>query len=312
MGSLVGKVVSTARQKASQFLSAGRQWVTGLASGVRGAVGTVIGAIGSLVSNAVNRARSAAGQFMSAARQWVSQLASGIRSGAGQAAGAVRSCVSSAVSAARGAAGQFVSAGRSMIQGLISGIRSAAASVASAARSVVQGAISAAKSALKINSPSKVFIEIGKYTSEGMAIGIDRNARMVEKSSEAMANAAINNVKNTVSRIAQAVNTNIDAQPTIRPVLDLTNVEAGARSLSGMLDGSQLSASLSGNIAGTIGKIQNGNDNGQLLSAIKDLKGNMNQGGNTYQINGITYDDGSNVVGAVETLVRAARIERRI
>ena len=312
MGSLVGKVVSTARQKASQFLSAGRQWVTGLASGVRGAVGTVIGAIGSLVSNAVNRARSAAGQFMSAARQWVSQLASGIRSGAGQAAGAVRSCVSSAVSAARGAAGQFVSAGRSMIQGLISGIRSAAASVASAARSVVQGAINAAKSALKINSPSKVFIEIGKYTSEGMAIGIDRNARMVERSSEAMANAAINNVKNTVSRIAQAVNTNIDAQPTIRPVLDLTNVEAGARSLNGMLDGSQLSASLSGNMAGTIGKIQNGNDNGQLLSAIKDLKGNMNQGGNTYQINGITYDDGSNVVGAVETLVRAARIERRI
>ena len=38
----------------------------------------------------------------------------------------------------------------------------------------------------------------------------------------------------------------------------------------------------------------------------------MRQGGNTYQINGITYDDGSNVVGAVETLVRAARIERRI
>lgn len=312
MGSLVGKVVSTAKQKASQFLSAGKQWVTSIGSGIRGGVGTALGAMASVVSNVVNRARSAAGQFMSAARQWVSQLAAGIRSGAGQAAGAVRSCVSSAVSAARGAAGQFVSAGRSMIQGLISGIKSAAASVASAARSVVQGAINAAKSALKINSPSKVFIEIGKFTGEGMVVGMNKTATAVARSAENMANGAIDTVRSSVSRIAEAINTNIDAQPTIRPVLDLTNVEAGARSLNGMLDGSQLSASLSGNMAGTIGKIQNGNDNGQLLSAIKDLKGNMNQGGNTYQINGITYDDGSNVVGAVETLVRAARIERRI
>ena len=313
MASLVGKVASTAKQKATQFLAAGKQWVTSIASGVRGAVGTVIGAISSLVSNAVNRARSAASQFLSAARTWVSQLASGIRSGAGQAAGAVRSCVSSAVGAARSAAGQFISAGRSMIQGLISGIKSAAASVASAARSVVQGAINAAKSALKINSPSKVFIEIGKFTSEGMAIGIDRNARMVEKSSEAMANAAINNVKNSVSRIAEAVSMNMDAQPTITPVLDLSNVEAGARSLNGMLDNTQLNASLSGDMSRSIGRIQNGNNNSDVTNALKDLKNTMaNNPGNTYQINGITYDNGSAISAAVETLVRAAMIERRI
>lgn len=312
MSSLVGKVASTARQKASQFLAAGKQWVSSIASGVRGAVGTVIGAISSLVSNAVNRARSAAGQFMSVARQWVSQLASGIRSGAGQAAGAVRSCVSSAVSAARGAAGQFVSAGRSMIQGLISGIKSAAASVASAARSVVQGAINAAKSALKINSPSKVFIEIGKFTGEGMVVGMNKTARAVALSAENMANGAIDNVRNSVSRIAEAVNTNIDAQPTIRPVLDLSSVASGARTLNGMLDNSQLSANLSGDISRSIGTIQNGNNNGELLSAIRDLQGNIGNSGDTYQINGITYDDGSAISSAVQTLIRAAKIERRM
>ena len=312
MASLVGKVASTARQKASQFLAAGKQWVSSIASGVRGAVGTVIGAISSLVSNAVNRARSAAGQFMSAARQWVSQLASGIRSGAGQAAGAVRSCVSSAVGAARSAAGQFVSAGRSMIQGLISGIKSAAASVASAARSVVQGAINAAKSALKINSPSKVFIEIGKFTGEGMVVGMNKTARAVALSAEDMAKGAIDNVRNSVSKIAEAVNTNIDAQPTIRPVLDLSNVASGARTLNGMLDNSQLSANLSGDISRSIGTIQNGNNNGELLSAIKDLQGNVGNSGDTYQINGITYDDGSAISSAVQTLIRAAKIERRM
>ena len=37
-----------------------------------------------------------------------------------------------------------------------------------------------------------------------------------------------------------------------------------------------------------------------------------NTSSTTYQINGITYDDGSNISNAVETLVRAARMERRI
>lgn len=312
MTSLVGKVASTAKQKASQFLAAGKQWVTSIASGVRGAIGTVTGAIASLVSNAVNRARSAASQFLSAARAWVSQLASGIRSGAGQAAGAVRSCVSSAVAAARSAAGQFVSAGRNMIQGLINGIKSAAASVASAARSVVQGAINAAKSALKIHSPSRVFIEIGKFTGEGFVVGMDRTAGAVANSAASLADSAISNVRNSISKIANAVSDNIDAQPTIRPVLDLSNVEAGARSLNGMLDGSQLSASLSGDMSRSIGAIQNGNNNGELLSAIKDLQGNVGNSGDTYQINGITYDDGSAISSAVQTLIRAAKIERRM
>lgn len=312
MGQAVSKAVQSAKTKASQFLSAGKQWVSSLASGVRGAVGTVTGAISSLVSNAVGKARSAATQFMSAARTWVSQLAAGIRSGAGQAASAVRSCVSSAVSAARGAAGQFLSAGRSMIQGLINGIRSAAASVASAARSVVQGAINAAKSALKINSPSKVFIEIGKFTGEGFVVGMDRTAGAVANSAANLADSAISNVRDSISKIANAVNDNIDAQPTIRPVLDLSNVEAGARSLNGMLDGSQLSASLSGDMSRSIGAIQNGNNNGELLSAIKDLQGNVGNSGDTYQINGITYDDGSAISSAVQTLIRAAKIERRM
>ena len=313
MGQAVSKAVQSAKTKASQFLSAGKQWVSSLASGVRGAVGTVTGAISSLVSNAVGKARSAASQFMSAARTWASQLAAGIRAGASQAASAVRSCVSSAVSAARGAASQFVSAGRSMITGLISGIKSAASSVASAARSVVQGAINAAKSALKINSPSKVFIAIGKSTNEGFVKGIEADAHKSAAAAEGLAYSVIDSMQSSIARISNAINTDIDMNPTIRPVLDLSNVEAGARSLNGMLDGSQLSASLSGDMSRSIGAIQNGQNEREVLSALKDLKNGLNnQSGNTYTINGITYDDGSNIHSAVETLIRATKIERRM
>ena len=62
-----------------------------------------------------------------------------------------------------------------------------------------------------------------------------------------------------------------------------------------------------------MGTVQNENQNVDIISALKDLKDSL--GGNTtnsYVINGITYDDGSNIVNAVESLVRAARIERRI
>jgi hypothetical protein len=57
---------------------------------------------------------------------------------------------------------------------------------------------------------------------------------------------------------------------------------------------------------------QNGSSSNDVVSAIKDLRGDIaNMSGNTYQVNGVTYDDGTNVAEAVSSLIRAARIERR-
>ena len=57
---------------------------------------------------------------------------------------------------------------------------------------------------------------------------------------------------------------------------------------------------------------QNG-ANHDVISAIDKLRGVIgNMSNTTYQVNGITYDDGSNVSGAVAQLVRAAKIGRRV
>ena len=58
---------------------------------------------------------------------------------------------------------------------------------------------------------------------------------------------------------------------------------------------------------------QNGT-NADIVSAIDKLNKKMDNMGNTTNniINGVTYDDGSNINDAVATLVRAARIERRV
>ena len=307
----IDEAKKTAKTAKSEFKSAGEEMIKGLADGIKSSSAVKDG-ITKVVDDAVKKAKNASNKFTSAGKEWMSKLASGIKSGSGGVKSAVSSVINSAVSKAKSGRGQMRSAGASMMDGFAAGIRSRAASAAEAAASAVAKAISAAKSKLKINSPSKVFIEIGKWTVMGMEKGLDNNAYRVSRSATNLADSAITTMQSSISRIASAVSDNIDAQPTIRPVLDLSNVEAGARSLNGMLDGSQLSASLSGDMSRSIGTIQNGNNNGELLSAIKDLQGNVGNTGDTYQINGITYDDGSAISSAVQTLIRAAKIERRM
>ena len=58
-------------------------------------------------------------------------------------------------------------------------------------------------------------------------------------------------------------------------------------------------------------RIQNDAATG-VISAINSLRKELgNVGGNTYNLGDITYDDGSNVADAIQTLVRAAVVERR-
>ena len=207
---------------------------------------------------------------------------------------------------------KLLQAGKDLIQGFINGIGSMAWSVISKATEVVGGAVKAVKNFLGINSPSRVFMEIGKYTAQGMSVGLDKYAYLAEDSASGLAENVIKNVKNPLSNIAKLMDGDIDINPTITPVMDLSNVEQGARRLSDMIGNQDVRINArTGMLAGSVGTIQNGKDNSDVISAIKDLKEGLNNN-TSYTINGITYDDGSNITNAVETLVRAARIERRI
>jgi hypothetical protein len=210
----------------------------------------------------------------------------------------------------------LLQAGRDLVEGFKKGISEKAASVAESARTMVTKAIDAAKNALKINSPSKVFAEIGRFTDEGFIVGLERYSSKVAKSATGVANKVIDNFSRPLSTVNSIVDSDIDLNPVITPVLDLSNVQANSRRLNSMIPGSgniALSTDAANIMTSSMGTVQNGVSNSEVVSAIKDLKNNMPVAGNTsYNINGITYDDGSNIVNAVETLVRAARIERRI
>ena len=210
----------------------------------------------------------------------------------------------------------LLQAGRDLVEGFKKGISEKAASVAESARTMVSNAISAAKKALNINSPSKVFIEIGKFVDQGFINGMEQYSARVAKSASGVANKVVDNFAKPLSGINSLIDADVDLNPVISPVLDLSNVQANSRRLNSMIPGSgniALSTDAANIMTSSMGTVQNGVSNSEVVSAIKDLKNNMPVAGNTsYNINGITYDDGSNIVNAVETLVRAARIERRI
>ena len=295
-------------------------FIEGVADGLLANQGRLEAAISrviqALIQTGISVIRGGISGFTSGGKELLEGLCNGIRSKMSSVGTAVENCIDAAKRAASNLGGSLVGAGRSLIEGLINGITSMASNVASKARSVVEGAINAAKSALKINSPSKVFIEIGKFVDQGFINGMEQYSSRVAKSASGVANKVVDNFSKPLSSISSLIDSDVNMTPVITPVLDLSNVQANSRRLNSMIPGSgniALSTDAANIMTSSMGKVQNGVSNSEVVSAIKDLKDSMPVAGNTsYNINGITYDDGSNIVNAVETLVRAARIERRI
>ena len=138
---------------------------------------------------------------------------------------------------------------------------------------------------------------------------------MVSKSSSGMAKSAIDTVRNSISRISDMVSSDIDTQPTIRPVLDLSDVRNGANTISGMFSGNRTLAvdtSAVGSISAAMHGYQNRVNVDDVVSGIKALRKDIaTMPRNSYNINGVTYDDGSNIAEAMRVIVQEARIGRR-
>ena len=298
-----------------RVIEAGINLINSLADGIRSNGAAATSAVINLISAVVSTLLGAVGQFLSAGIQWISNLISGIRQKAGEAISAAGKIVADAISAAKQKASDMVNAGIQMVTGFISGIKQKASAAVEAAKGVVSDAINAAKSLLGIKSPSRVFMGIGRYTIQGFALGLEKNSNIVSDSAENVAKKVVDVTSGILSKVSDSISNDIDATPTISPVMDLSNIEQGSRRIGDLLNENDyaISAKTSGIISSSIGTIQNGNDNSDILHALKDLKGALsNVNSTTYRIDGITYDDGTNVSNAIQTLVRAARIERRI
>jgi hypothetical protein len=152
-------------------------------------------------------------------------------------------------------------------------------------------------------------MEVGRWSDEGFAKGLTKFAGVVENAANGVGDTALSTLQGSLQNMAFD---DINTQPTIRPVVDLSEVIDGSNQINSLFGNGQtlsLAASADTSFFRSI-SIQNGNND--VVKAVKDLKNVISKAsGDTYNINGVTYDDGSNVSNAVQALVRAARIERR-
>ena len=202
-------------------------------------------------------------------------------------------------------------AGLNILNGFINGMDDKDGRVWNKAYSIGRTAVNAINEATDEHSPSKETFKTGKFFDEGFVNGIRALQSKVFDSSYQVGEKAKTGLTKAISRISDVIDSGIDSQPTIRPVLDLSDIENGVGSIGTMFNNPSLSlATQLGAISTGMNNRQNGNDD--VVSAINKL-GKTLSGikGNTYNVNGVTYDDGSAVSDAVSELVRAARVERR-
>ena len=311
---IVNNLVTPIKNAAKQLNGVGSDIVNSISQGISGASGNLTTAMNGVLSTLTSTAKSKNGEFKSAGAKMSSNLASGIKSGKASVNSAVTSTVSGAASKLRSYYGSFNSAGSYLAQGFASGIRSGSFAASVAARAMANAAKNAAAKALDEHSPSKVGYKIGDFFGVGFTNGIANNFVDSSRAGTKMADNAKEALVNAVSKMSNILDSDVDVQPVITPVLDLSNVTSGAASITSLLGGTQSVGVRSNlNAINTAMKLNQNGQNDDIISAIDKLRkelGNLNSG-DTYSINGV-YASDDDIVDAIKTIVRAVKVERRV
>lgn len=88
-----------------------------------------------------------------------------------------------------------------------------------------------------MHSPSRVFMEYGRLINVGLAEGLVNTSDTVEEASLTMGDRMLNSMRTVIGHIADIINGEVNVDPTIRPVVDLSGVEAGASAMDDMFGG---------------------------------------------------------------------------
>jgi methyl-accepting chemotaxis protein len=162
---ILGKVVPALIIFYARYLSN----VIKVVSRVVGSISGFVRAMVSLANGVRSRASQIAGFF--------SNMRSAISQRIGTIVGYFRAMPGRLIGALGNLGGRLVSAGRDLMRGFISGVQDYASRLVSSVTAPISDAIGKAKGLLGISSPSKVFAEIGKFSMQGYADGVDRYAR---------------------------------------------------------------------------------------------------------------------------------------
>ena len=299
----------------TELSATGAEMIDRLINGMKSKMPAALSVSANIVNSMNKAVTSNTASLYSVGGALITKLTKGILSKKSSINSAISACLSGASSKIRSYYSSFYNGGSYLVTGFCNGITDNTFRAKASVEAMAEASIKTARKALRINSPSKVFKKIGSGIPEGFAMGIDMLAGEVTGAVSGMAFSAINTTRSAMSTVLDAMNTDMDTQPTIRPVIDLSDVQTGADAINGMLNGAQRIGVQSnlGAIGSTMNALRQNGNNDDIVYAINKLRDKLDGIGNTYNtVNGLTYDDGSNVTDAVETLVRYAKIGRRV
>lgn len=270
--------------------------------------------ITTFIDNMINKVNGRKQKWENAGSSAMIVFKKGISNKSGEVASAAGTVADDGADAMSKYNNRYYNIGVNLVEGFARGIRDRAYKATNAARQMAKNTETITKKVLDEHSPSKVFLRIGRYLAEGLAIGVARGSSKVYASVSDLSNTVVDKAGTVMSMISDALNLDFDYEPTITPVVDMGNVTSSMDAINNMLNKNpQIFTGLrSGSVDALLERRNNQNGNSDVIEAIDRLSKRINQTpGNTYNVNGITYDDGSNIASVVEQLVRAAVVERR-
>ena len=309
----LGSIKNTLNESAKTFSTNGLSIVEALSSGMTMRRSKAISAMSNILNDVQKTITDRNENFKKTGVALISMLAVGM---AAQKEHVKNIASQVAIASANGALNPAYSYmnnnGRNLGLGLVYGVLSMQQSAYNAGFALGQAAVRGERAGQQSHSPSKATYQSGIWLGEGMINGCRDIATKVFSTGKKLGTGIVDSVSEAMQSAEDIFDSTVDVAPVITPVVDLTDIQTGAARITSMFNNPSVTPMTNIRaISGMMDNRQNGN-NEDVVNAINGLKKSIGNTGNTYNnISGITYDNGSAVSEAIETLVRAAKIERR-
>ena len=255
---MINGIVTTFTSKYNQFTIMGQTMMTNFISGIRTGDASARSAFVTIVSGCLTAIRNKFYEFNTVGQTMMTNLIAGIRTKNQLAKDAFVQIINSCLTAIRNKYTDFYNAGKYLVEGFAAGITANTYMAEARARAMARAAAAAAEAELDINSPSKVGYRIGGFFGMGFVNSLIDYTDKSYDAGASVAKSAKEGLRNAVSKIGDFIENGIDSQPTIRPLLDLSDVTEGAGRLSALLSRNQAMKISAGMEHEGTGIVQNG------------------------------------------------------
>lgn len=236
---MINGIVTAFTSKYSQFTIMGQTMMTNFISGIRTGDASARSAFVVIVSGCLTAIRNKFYEFNTVGQTTMTNLIADIRTKNQLAKDAFVQIINSCLTAIRNKYTDFYNAGKYLVEGFAKGIDEYTWYAEARARAMARAAAQAAEAELDINSPSKVGYRIGGFFGMGFVNSLIDYTDKSYDAGASVAKSAKEGLRNAVSKIGDFIENGIDSQPTIRPLLDLSEVTEGAGRLSALLSRNQ-------------------------------------------------------------------------